>query len=82
MLCVARADRTLGVPMKVVHLLFLLAIVCPALVSTDQKTKLRNFVFFRVNDFGWTDLKCFGSGFYDTIEKVLLAMLKKVASKD
>ena len=49
------------------------ALLLPALVLTtcavppaknpDEGT---NFVFFLVDDLGWTDLGCFGSSFYDT----------------
>ena len=41
-------------------------ILCPPLTGADQKTKPLNFVFFLVDDLGWTDLKSFGSSFYDT----------------
>ena len=52
--------------MKVRCLLLLLVILCPPLTGADQKTKPLNFVFFLVDDLGWTDLKSFGSSFYDT----------------
>lgn len=32
----------------------------------DKSNKSPNFVFFLVDDMGWTDAKCFGSRFYDT----------------
>ena len=52
--------------MKVFPVLLLLAFLCPAVVQADQKTKPLNFVFFLVDDLGWSDLKTFGSSFYDT----------------
>ena len=41
-------------------------VLCPAVAHADIKTKPLNFVFFLVDDLGWTDLKTFGSSFYDT----------------
>ena len=52
--------------MKVFRVLLLLAFLCPAVAQADQKTKPLNFVFFLVDDLGWSDLKSFGSSFYDT----------------
>ena len=52
--------------MKVFSVLLLLAFLYPAVVQADQKTKPLNFVFFLVDDLGWSDLKTFGSSFYDT----------------
>ncbi|SVB49156.1 uncharacterized protein METZ01_LOCUS202010, partial [marine metagenome] len=49
--------------MRILRLLLLLAVLCPAFAKADQKP---NFVFFLVDDLGWRDLKCFGSSFYDT----------------
>lgn len=49
--------------MRVLRLLLLLVVLCPAFAKTDQKP---NFVFFLVDDLGWTDLNTFGSSFYDT----------------
>lgn len=34
--------------------------------STTPEEKPPNFVFFLVDDLGWTDLGCFGSSFYET----------------
>ena len=52
--------------MKALRILILLALLSPSLAIADQKTKPLNFVFILVDDLGWTDLKCFGSSFYDT----------------
>ena len=52
--------------MKALRILILLALLSPSLAVADQKTKPLNFVFILVDDLGWTDLKCFGSSFYDT----------------
>jgi len=52
--------------MNTIHLLLLLSILCPVLSQAEQKSKPLNFVFFLVDDLGWTDLKTFGSSFYDT----------------
>jgi len=49
--------------MRVLRLLLLLVVLCPAFAKADQKP---NFVFFLVDDLGWTDLNTFGSSFYDT----------------
>jgi len=49
--------------MRILRLLLLLVVLCPAFARADQKP---NFVFFLVDDLGWTDLKTFGSSFYDT----------------
>ncbi len=49
--------------MRVLRLLLLLVALCPTFAKAGQKP---NFVFFLVDDLGWTDLKCFGSTFYDT----------------
>ena len=57
---------TLGQPMKSLRILILLALLSPSPAVADQKTKPLNFVFILVDDLGWTDLKCFGSSFYDT----------------
>jgi arylsulfatase A-like enzyme len=57
---------TLWQPMKALRILILLALLSPSLAVADQKTKPLNFVFILVDDLGWTDLKCFGSSFYDT----------------
>ena len=57
---------TLRQPMKALRILILLALLSPSLAVADQKTKPLNFVFILVDDLGWTDLKCFGSSFYDT----------------
>ncbi|NIA15535.1 MAG: sulfatase-like hydrolase/transferase [Nitrospiraceae bacterium] len=35
-------------------------------VSFAQAARRPNFVFFLVDDLGWTDLGCFGSSFYET----------------
>ena len=52
--------------MKALRVLFLAAALAPCLGLAEQKTKPLNFVFFLVDDLGWTDLKSFGSSFYDT----------------
>ena len=52
--------------MNVIRLLVLFVCLQPAVVRADQKTKPLNFVFILVDDLGWTDLKTFGSSFYDT----------------
>ena len=57
---------TLWQPMKALRILILLALLSTSLAVADQKTKPLNFVFILVDDLGWTDLKCFGSSFYDT----------------
>ena len=57
---------TLWQPMKSLRILILLALLSPSPAVADQKTKPLNFVFILVDDLGWTDLKCFGSSFYDT----------------
>jgi len=49
--------------MRVLRLLLLLVVLCPAFAKADQKP---NFVFFLVDDLGWTELNTFGSSFYDT----------------
>jgi len=36
-----------------------------ATVGSERKKKL-NFVFFLIDDLGWTDLGCYGSSFYET----------------
>ncbi len=53
-------------PMKLIRLFLYLVVLCPALAHAEQKSKPFNFVFFLVDDLGWTDLKTFGSTFYDT----------------
>ncbi|MHC4244194.1 MAG: sulfatase-like hydrolase/transferase [Planctomycetota bacterium] len=35
-------------------------------ITTPQPKKKPNFVFFLVDDLGWTDLDCYGSSFYET----------------
>ena len=52
--------------MKLIRLFLYLVVLCPALAHAEQKSKPFNFVFFLVDDLGWTDLKTFGSSFYDT----------------
>jgi arylsulfatase A-like enzyme len=50
---------------------------CSSLKSGPAK-KQTNFVFFLVDDLGWTDLGCFGSSFYDTpnIDKLCASGMK------
>ncbi|MBW8015911.1 MAG: sulfatase [Planctomycetes bacterium] len=51
-----------------------LALILPALLLSTlnaaeispKNTKKLNFVFVLIDDFGWTDLGCFGSTFYET----------------
>ena len=43
--------------------LFYVACAGPGRVTAPGET---NFVFFLVDDLGWTDIGCFGSSFYDT----------------
>jgi len=41
--------------------------VCPLFAAEEENSPRRpNFVFFLVDDLGWTDLGCFGSDFYET----------------
>ena len=49
--------------MRVLRLLIFLVVLCPAFARAAQKP---SFVIFLVDDLGWTDLKTFGSPFYDT----------------
>jgi len=53
------------VPKQALLLSALFFAVCavPSRASEPEET---NFVFFLVDDLGWTDLGCFGSSFYDT----------------
>lgn len=44
--------------------LLLLAVFCPA--NRVQAIEKPNFVFFLVDDMGWSDLGCFGSTFHET----------------
>ena len=46
--------------------------------STPNNITKPNFVFFLVDDLGWTDLGCFGSGFYETpnIDKLCQSGMK------
>jgi len=39
---------------------------CASSISAKTPTGKPNFVFFLVDDLGWTDLGCFGSTFYET----------------
>ncbi|MHC4124238.1 MAG: sulfatase-like hydrolase/transferase [Planctomycetota bacterium] len=39
---------------------------CNGIKSAVEKEKPLNFVFILIDDMGWTDLGCYGSGFYDT----------------
>ena len=53
--------------MKLIPAALLLLGLTPALpASTTPDDEPTNFVFFLVDDLGWTDLGCFGSSFYDT----------------
>ena len=52
--------------MKALRALCLFVLLSPILVVAEQKAKPLNFIFILVDDLGWTDLKCFGSSFYDT----------------
>lgn len=48
---------------------FYLSIACLGLACTSKSAPVNsqpNFVFFLVDDMGWTDLGCFGSSFYET----------------
>ena len=49
-----------------VGLVFSLAIVSPVAADERDDSQPWNFVFFLVDDLGWTDIGCFGSSFYDT----------------
>jgi len=46
------------------------ALIAPAAVSLGRRAagtrKKLNFVFFLIDDLGWTDLGCYGSSFYET----------------
>ena len=46
------------------------ALVAPAAVSLGRRAagarKKLNFVFFLIDDLGWTDVGCYGSSFYET----------------
>ncbi len=43
------------------------ALARPGCVPTDRAAARRpNIVFFLIDDFGWTDLACYGSTFYET----------------
>ena len=37
-----------------------------AAAQRKSKSKKLNFVFFLIDDLGWTDLSCYGSTFYET----------------
>ena len=51
----------------IIAAILLLSGLAPALpLSTPTDNEPTNFVFFLVDDLGWTDLGCFGSSFYDT----------------
>lgn len=39
---------------------------CASNMPSKKPAKKPNFVFFLVDDLGWTDLGCFGSSFYET----------------
>jgi arylsulfatase A-like enzyme len=41
------------------------SLVLPGMISAVAKTK-PNFVFFLIDDMGWTDVCCYGSSFYET----------------
>jgi len=54
---------------KMLHLIGLLALSAGLLAGFPTPTRASdrpNFVFFLVDDLGWTDLGCFGSSFYET----------------
>ena len=47
------------------------AVAVSGCASIDSQTASRakkklNFVFFLIDDLGWTDLGCYGSSFYET----------------
>lgn len=46
--------------------LFVILLTCPLFANNENTTKPTNFVVFLVDDLGWTDVGCFGSGFYKT----------------
>ena len=55
--------------MKALHRALLLpALLCAACALPGRQIEPgeTNFVFFLVDDLGWTDIGCFGSSFYDT----------------
>jgi arylsulfatase A-like enzyme len=43
-------------------------ILLPGCNLNRQESSFPNFLFFLVDDLGWTDLGCYGSSFYDTPE--------------
>ncbi len=47
-------------------LVWLMLPVCSRLRAETRSAKPTNFVFFLVDDLGWTDVGCFGSKFYET----------------
>mgnify|MGYP006278210559 CR=1 FL=1 len=49
-----------------VHLCFLLSLLLLSACGPKEPPPPPNFVFFLVDDLGWTDLGCFGSSFYET----------------
>lgn len=57
-----------------------LSVLAPQARSWTSSTKKQrcNFVFFLVDDLGWTDLGCFGSNFYETpnVDKLCASGMK------
>ncbi|MGF1579225.1 MAG: sulfatase [Gemmataceae bacterium] len=45
---------------------FLVSVSAPSSFAGTKKARKPNFVFFLIDDMGWTDAKCYGSSFYHT----------------
>lgn len=52
--------------LRLIGLLALSAGLLAGLPATARAAERPNFVFFLVDDLGWTDLGCFGSSYYET----------------